>query len=592
MCFNTFYPITNNSSGSNSPLSFVWEFGTGITTPEINPSIYVDEFFEESSFINYLSITDNNGCTVVDSFLVQMSAPSLNYYYNIDEGFCPPIYCDFQMTSPDSISFFEIDYGDGEMNTVNSASEALNISHVYDTPGYYDVVFSVTDTNGCPATALVDSMIFIPGPWATFTFSPNSGCPPLEVTFDILEQSDVDRYLWVFGDGYTSDLQNPTHIYNLAGTYTPILIVEDTINLVNGDTLPCITSHYNDDIVIEGPIVDFFILEDTLCFGSTNNLQIENITIDLEGYEIESYEWDYGDGTTATGEFPGIHYYDEPGTYSISLTATTTNGCVYTMIKDNGVFVMAPPPIQPYVEYTLTCPPMLVNFYADSVPSSNDDITYYWDFGDGQSATDFNTSHMYTSDANFTAYLTTRIDSCEFIHSLSDQIASFPVPDAAFISTPIFGNNTIEEIQFENTSTGEDYIEWYLSNSYFSNENTINVAAQTDDLIMFLVAYNGFDCSDTAWFSLHDYSWDIPNVITPNGDGNNDFFVLNYEGFGPCIELSIYNRWGTLIYQNANYKDDWYGKNQSGQKVSDGTYFYIINVCNKASITGYITVIH
>jgi gliding motility-associated-like protein len=98
----------------------------------------------------------------------------------------------------------------------------------------------------------------------------------------------------------------------------------------------------------------------------------------------------------------------------------------------------------------------------------------------------------------------------------------------------------------------------------------------------------------------------IPNVITPNGDGVNDFYTFGYtnkygEKIGgvsnPCtdnITLKIYNRWGKLVYEseeNPNFK--WDGKNKAGNKVASGTYFLVISgtyggqkiILNKQTIT-------
>ncbi|PKP04063.1 MAG: hypothetical protein CVU11_06120 [Bacteroidetes bacterium HGW-Bacteroidetes-6] len=62
------------------------------------------------------------------------------------------------------------------------------------------------------------------------------------------------------------------------------------------------------------------------------------------------------------------------------------------------------------------------------------------------------------------------------------------------------------------------------------------------------------------------------NVITPNGDGFNDFLVFpNLEQY-PNSELYVYNRWGKVVYQNLNYANDW-----SPTELTDGTYYYILN---------------
>ena len=82
----------------------------------------------------------------------------------------------------------------------------------------------------------------------------------------------------------------------------------------------------------------------------------------------------------------------------------------------------------------------------------------------------------------------------------------------------------------------------------------------------------------------------IPNVFTPNNDGKNDYFVIeNSEGWN--LDIQIFNRWGTVVYQNNTYKNNWDGKD-----VSDGVYYYIIKATNinngyEKSYKGSVTVL-
>jgi gliding motility-associated-like protein len=67
-----------------------------------------------------------------------------------------------------------------------------------------------------------------------------------------------------------------------------------------------------------------------------------------------------------------------------------------------------------------------------------------------------------------------------------------------------------------------------------------------------------------------------PNVITVDGDGVNDFFVVkNLEDFDR-LEVQIFNRWGNLVYESNDYQNDWNGVDKSGKKLEDGVYFYMI----------------
>lgn len=67
-----------------------------------------------------------------------------------------------------------------------------------------------------------------------------------------------------------------------------------------------------------------------------------------------------------------------------------------------------------------------------------------------------------------------------------------------------------------------------------------------------------------------------PNVLTANGDGINDLFVIENRGDYDRVSLTITNRWGNLIYENSDYQDDWNGVDKSGQMLTEGVYYYLI----------------
>jgi len=67
---------------------------------------------------------------------------------------------------------------------------------------------------------------------------------------------------------------------------------------------------------------------------------------------------------------------------------------------------------------------------------------------------------------------------------------------------------------------------------------------------------------------------EIPNVITPNGDGENDVFLTNYANHHDDVNLTIYNRWGRVVFKTESYDNTWNGVNMGGKKVAPGTYFY------------------
>ncbi|MES2837338.1 MAG: gliding motility-associated C-terminal domain-containing protein [Bacteroidota bacterium] len=91
-----------------------------------------------------------------------------------------------------------------------------------------------------------------------------------------------------------------------------------------------------------------------------------------------------------------------------------------------------------------------------------------------------------------------------------------------------------------------------------------------------VVVVDEINCIDTAYIVLtNPPALELPTVFTPNGDGQNDFFVIRGVEVYPGTEVAIYNRWGNVVYNNKDYKNEWDGAAKSSGKVPDGTYFVV-----------------
>ncbi|WP_245859554.1 gliding motility-associated C-terminal domain-containing protein [Spirosoma aerolatum] len=115
---------------------------------------------------------------------------------------------------------------------------------------------------------------------------------------------------------------------------------------------------------------------------------------------------------------------------------------------------------------------------------------------------------------------------------------------------------------------------------------------------------NPADNDEPTVISLHsvqgeDYSSVfIPEGFSPNGDGVNDRFVIQNVPTGITIQVEIYNRWGHLVYQNMNYKNDWDGTSNQGVKTADsrqglpdGTYYYQIRLSDGREFVRFLTLV-
>jgi gliding motility-associated-like protein len=83
----------------------------------------------------------------------------------------------------------------------------------------------------------------------------------------------------------------------------------------------------------------------------------------------------------------------------------------------------------------------------------------------------------------------------------------------------------------------------------------------------------------------------LPQGFSPNGDGKNDRLVFTaLEYFAPA-SLKVFNRYGTLVFDNPNYQNDWDGTNMDNNKaLPDGTYFYVLTLADKKKYNNYLVI--
>ena len=160
--------------------------------------------------------------------------------------------------------------------------------------------------------------------------------------------------------------------------------------------------------------------------------------------------------------------------------------------------------------------------------------------------------------------------------------------NASFSANPQTGPNPLL-VEFTNLSTGANYYSWYIDDSSLSNNmNESHYFPNSGMSSVVLIAYNNItQCADT--FSLQITVFDslmiqIPNVITPNDDEVNDVFSVTING-AKEIQCTIVNRWGRVVHEyvaqipvNPVTLDLWDGKLKDGKAVSDGVYFYVIEL--------------
>lgn len=169
----------------------------------------------------------------------------------------------------------------------------------------------------------------------------------------------------------------------------------------------------------------------------------------------------------------------------------------------------------------------------------------------------------------------------------SSDTSEFIIIDVIPLPTVSVGPDTTidlgQRVQLYSTASGASSLVYLWTPDSLNVNNIPNpVYSGPDTIILHLKVTDVNGCSATAADTINVRIPDnilLPNVITPNGDGKNDLWVLNPKIDLIGSHLVIFNRWGELVFETDNYNNDWGGTYKStGHKVPDGTYYYVLTV--------------
>ncbi|MDQ2721514.1 MAG: PKD domain-containing protein, partial [Bacteroidota bacterium] len=378
-------PFTVNfKDGSTGGNSYFWDFGDGNTSTSQNPAhIYTTT----GNFTVKFTVTNISGCqdSLIKANLITIKTPVITIK-GLPLGGCPPLSNTFvaQANSVDSLATYQWDFGDGTTSTLNSPA------HTYSNPGGYTVTLNYTTTGGCTGTVKVVNGITVgTRPKANFSANPLNACGSLPINFTDQSTGNPDNWVWLFGDGTYSNLQNPVHQYTDTGSFTVKLIA-----LNNGCADTMTLPKY---ILIKPAIAKFNY--NIICGSSLHFIFTD------QSIGANSWNWDFGDGGTSTVQNP-THDYSVPGKYTVSLTVTNNvTGCTSTQTHIVPVIHEVPGFVS---NDSVICKNSAVTFTATNNSPSN--IVYYkWNFGDGNTATDSagnSIIHSYTKTGQYDVSLT------------------------------------------------------------------------------------------------------------------------------------------------------------------------------------------
>ncbi|HEY0977574.1 MAG TPA: PKD domain-containing protein [Flavobacteriales bacterium] len=308
-------------------VQWLWDMGNGVMLVGEEVSYtYVNNGSTDLSYDIELVTTSAYGCsdTLVHTITVH-PAPTAAFTATPFSQQYPNATVDLLNSTPTGPWSYAWNFGDG-----NTSADQNPIAHTYGTYGVYQIQLVVT-AGVCADTVSQQVTIVPPMPVASFLGS-GEGCVPLTVEFTNTSQY-ATSYIWNFGDGGTSSAEHPVHIYDTPGTYTV------TLNAFGiGGTVS--TAVKIDSVVVHPHANAYCVVQPNQVIAPAQPV----FTFNLSG-NADNYIWDFGDGTLSYETAP-VHYYQQPGTYFVTLIANNIWNCPDTFAVVNGVVALAAGEIQ------------------------------------------------------------------------------------------------------------------------------------------------------------------------------------------------------------------------------------------------------
>jgi gliding motility-associated-like protein len=311
-------------------------------------------------------------------------------------------------------------FGDGAISNTPG-----NSTHTYNQSGWYRVSLVYTDVNGCTDSTVKTQYIRVNGPAATFQATQQKICIDNIASFQDLSVSDgihpIVKWVWVYGDGKEETYTAPpfTHQYDNGGSYTVSIRVTDSKGC---------TDHASGAaaIIVSNPKAAFTTADTSSCPGKPVNFSNASTGTNLQ------YNWDFGDGNTATQMSP-VHHYQQDGLYTVNLLIADPVGCRDSVKRVEYIKI-----VTPLAGFTMSdsignCPPLQVKFTNEA----KNYATLRWDFGDGSTSTLEHPEHFYNVPGEYTA--TQTIEAPGGCIDIMTKKVIVKGPQGSFTYTPTTG---------------------------------------------------------------------------------------------------------------------------------------------------------
>ncbi len=473
-----------------------------------------------------------------------------------------------------TITSYKWNFGDG--NTIVKTNNTP-FYHAYITPGTFTISLVTNSNNNCNGDTAYKTIIVKPKVISNFGYDRNI-CVNDSIRFTdstITNGLSVSNYTWNFGDG-TSLIRNTNtpfyHQYTTTGNY----IVSMVANSANG----CISDTIKRTINVSAkPTVSVTPLW-TPCIDSMGELKSSFISgSNPNGY---TYYWNFGNGfSRVTNTDTAKFQYPIAGNYTIKHFVTVGLGC--NSDTSTTIVLIHPTPPAQFITNKLTyCEGEQIAISSNLTAAAIN--KWSWNLPNGTTVNTVPpfTINTYAIGSNQIT-LVTQNQFCKSVPQVVNlTINPLPVVNAGPDQQLLTGNTA--QLNATVTLAGTYNYSWTPSSS-LSNAAIANpIAAPIATTLYKIIVTNPItNCTATDSITIGVFSnLLVPNVFTPNNDGNNDRWEMPALAIYPNAQVTVFNRWGVKIIDTKNYHLKPWDGTYKGVPVPTGTYIYYINLNNTA----------
>lgn len=539
-----FYSVSN----SGDELDYQWDFGDA-SLPLSSDQNVIHQYDSPGNYTVTLNVDASNGCSNLVEKVATIYGEPVSLFTLPSGLICTNNEFTFINNTTDNFDS-NLSYEWFVNNTL--ISNDRDLQYTFSSSGDQQIKL-ITSIPGC-SNELVQILPNI-GAGPIVGFDEVGNCENELIAFTNSSQGDIASYQWNFGNGDSSSAQNPTTSYLNAGAYSVSLQTTG----ING----CTSSVSKPLSIYSKPEVNFSLdLPPFSCSGAPS--QFHDLTPVPDDSNLESWNWDFGEGGLGTGKNPS-HIYALAGEYQVGLTVTTDQGCSAAIEKP--VVIHETP--QPDFSFDAACINKLVRFEttADQVKS------WQWKINNSNYPVQ-NPTHVFLFPGTYTAQLTAT-GSTDCVGSITKTII---VPEVPALDFAVEGVCVNAPSKFVNVSDSESdpilATTWNFGpgdvGSGTSIERTFDEAGTYP---VFLKVKNVSGCKYELVKNITIYAPPVATFTISNDTGpppleveftNQSTGAVTYRWFSNNIEQSNATNFSTTFTELGDYVVDLFAASAQG----------------------------